>query len=60
MKVLSDINVSGKRIFVRADLDVPIKLTNDQGPDSVVASTGRLVAEAAKAQVTAKENNSSA
>ena len=30
MKVLSDIDVSGKRVFVRADLDVPIGETKDE------------------------------
>ena len=28
MRVLTDIDVSGKRVFVRADLDVPIEATN--------------------------------
>lgn len=28
MKTLSDIDVSGKRVFLRADLDVPLKSTN--------------------------------
>ena len=30
MKLLSDIDVSAKTVFLRADLDVPIRLTNDE------------------------------
>ncbi len=34
MKLLSDIDVSGKRVFLRADLDVPLSSSNFQTPSS--------------------------
>lgn len=45
MKLISDIDVAGKRVFLRADLDVGETL-NDERPDVAGALTGRLTTNA--------------
>lgn len=46
MRLLKDLDVSGKKVFLRADLDVPIETTNAQRPDFAKASTGKLTTNA--------------
>ena len=42
MRVLGDLDVSGKRVFVRADLDVPVVTTNDKRPTTNAEQVTRL------------------
>ena len=42
MKILKDLDVTGKRVFLRADLDVPLESTNDERLTTNAESATRL------------------
>ena len=58
MKLLTDLDVSGKRVFVRADLDVPIQATNDPSSNSGQAGqTTNATSDVADAEIATRLTN---